>query len=133
MKRPRWTGPILATALALSVAAARAATPVHAGDVRPSAVPGFTIDSCTYYLADSKAGNRNYYLYVDVKYTASRPISAVRFTFHIDDAVQNAIWQRFAAGNGSHEFKLISPAPTISGLTCAAQLPLPSFTASPRP
>jgi hypothetical protein len=102
-----------------------AAAPGSAAKIAPSAVPGFKITACTYQLIDSRAGNKNYYLMVDVKYKVSRPVAAVRYTFDINNAVQNMIGQHFKLGKGSQQFRLISPAAAVTTLTCTANLPLP--------
>ncbi len=122
----RLAGAIVALAIAQVVLAApaRAATPVVHASLRTSQVPGFAISSCSYQLIDSRAGNTNYYLMVDVKYVVSRAVSAVRFSFDIDGHWQYTIGQNFHLGSGSQQFKLISPSPTVRSLTCSAKPPL---------
>ncbi|MFY9720194.1 MAG: hypothetical protein WAK16_11170 [Candidatus Cybelea sp.] len=118
--------PIAALALAQTILASadRPATSLH-GSLRASEVAGFKISSCSYTLADSKAGNKNYWLVVTVKYVVSKPVpAAVRFAFDIDDAVQYTIGQDFRLGNGSKQFKLISPEATVHSFTCSAVAPI---------
>lgn len=118
--------PIIALALAQTMLASadRPATSLH-GSLRASVVPGFKVSSCSYTLADSKAGNKNYWLVVTVNYVVSRPVpSAVRFAFDIDDAMQYTIGQNFRLGKGSQQFKLISPQATVHSFTCSAVAPI---------
>jgi hypothetical protein len=119
--------PIIALALAQAILAipGRAETPRQTGSLRASEVAGFKINSCSYTLADSKAGNKNYWLVVTVNYVVSRPVpSAVRFAFDIDNAMQYTIGQSFRLGKGSRQFKLISPEPTVHSFTCSAVAPI---------
>lgn len=126
MRRLTSIGPALCVMLAATFATpGRADTPVHAGSLRASQVPGFRVSACSYQLADSKAGNKNYYLMVNVKYVVSKPVQAVRFAFDIDGAMQYTIGQHFQLGPGSQRFKLISPKPVVTNLTCSAAMPLP--------
>jgi hypothetical protein len=118
--------PIIALALAQTIHASpgRPATSLH-GSLRASEVPGFKVSSCSYYLADSRAGNKNYYLVVTVKYVVSRPVpAAVRFAFDIDNAVQYTIGQNFRLGKSSQQFRLISPQATVQSFTCSAKAPI---------
>jgi len=118
--------PIVALALAQTILTSPGGpgTSLH-GSLRASEVPGFRISSCSYYLADSRAGNKNYYVIVTVKYVVSRPVpSAVRFSFDIDDAMQYTIGQNFRLGSGSQQFKLISPKPAVQSFTCSAKAPV---------
>lgn len=85
---------------------------------------GVTITSCQYSLWDSAANNQNYYLIVDVRYRASRPVAAVRFVLTIDGARRYVVDRRPApvppGETVVQEFRLISPAPSIQQLVCWA-------------
>jgi hypothetical protein len=126
MRRKATAAPALCAVLAIAlVVPGRAETPVHVASLRASQVPGFKVSSCSYQLVDSKAGNKNYYLLVNVKYVVSQPVAAVRFAFDIDNVMQYTIGQNLRLGSGSQQFKLISPRSVVTNVTCSAAMPLP--------
>ena len=119
--------------LSLVVASGILAPPESAGantaprNCSPPAKPpfiGVTITSCQYSLRDSAADNLNYYLILDVKYRASRPVAAVRFVLTIDGARRYVVDRRQTPVRPGEtvvqEFQLISPARSIKQLVCWA-------------
>jgi len=111
----------LASIQIISVPLANANTPISNCVLGDSSKTGISITSCQYHLSDSPAGNRNYYLVVDVSYRASRPVGAVRFAFNIDGSMRYMVARpSVRQGAESQEFQLISPKQTVKKLVCWA-------------
>jgi hypothetical protein len=117
--------PLLVIALGMSKGAilspASASTLTRDCRLGDSTHASVTITSCQYHLGDSPAGNSNYYLLVDINYTASRPVSAVRFAFNIDGQMRYMVArQNLQNGKASVHFQMVSPATTVTNVICWA-------------
>jgi hypothetical protein len=81
-----------------------------------SSLPTVTIRSCRFHLADSDAGNLNYYVIVDLTYSPSQSIDAVRFAIDAGNGKRYQIDRQHVSAHGvaTTTFRLISPRQTIS-------------------
>lgn len=87
-----------------------------------SSVANVTIRSCFFHLSDSDAGNTNYYLIVELSYTASQPIDAVRFAINAGTGKKYQIDRQHVSAHQvvNRTFQLISPGSTIDRVTVSA-------------
>lgn len=90
--------------------------------IRDSSAIGVAIGFCRYHLLDSAVNNPNYYIIVDLTYSVSHPVTAVRFVFNIDGNMRYMVDRRQVnpGQTGSLEFQLISPAQSVTQLFCWA-------------